>query len=181
MPRLVALLRGINVGGHRRVPMAELRTLCTGLGFTDVATHVQSGNVVLTSRHGTGDAASRIAAAIAERFGFDVDVVARTAAEWKAYADANPFPAETAAEPGRVLLLVPRAPAADGCAEALTARGRDGERFVAAGDAIWAHFPRGVGSTKVTQAQIDRAVGSPSTARNATTVAALVAMLSGGA
>jgi uncharacterized protein (DUF1697 family) len=49
MPRLVALLRGINVGGHKKVPMAQLREVLEGAGFADVKTYVQSGNVVLTA------------------------------------------------------------------------------------------------------------------------------------
>ncbi|MGW6023590.1 DUF1697 domain-containing protein [Streptomyces sp. NPDC055099] len=89
-----ALLRGINVGGSRKLPMAELRTLLTGLGFGDVRTHLQSGNAVFTSEDSDEDAlAARVGEAIQGHFGFDVSVLVRDGAYLKAVADACPFPA----------------------------------------------------------------------------------------
>ncbi len=91
--RYAALLRGINVGGHKRVPMAELRALIEELGHTDVATYLQSGNAVFTA---TGDdqvLAAGLERAIDKRFGFGVDCLVRDAAYLKAVADACPFPA----------------------------------------------------------------------------------------
>ncbi|WAZ24885.1 DUF1697 domain-containing protein [Streptomyces cinnabarinus] len=89
-----ALLRGINVGGAKKVPMAELRTLLTGLGLDDVRTYLQSGQAVFAA--GEGDARSwtaRIAAAIERRFGFPVDVIVHDHAYLSAVVDACPFPA----------------------------------------------------------------------------------------
>ncbi|MCW8095615.1 DUF1697 domain-containing protein [Streptomyces tauricus] len=89
-----ALLRGINVGGSRKVPMAELRTLLEGLGHSGVGTYLQSGNAVFTSDHGDEDSlAEELAAALAERFGFTVDVLVRDHAYLRAVLDACPFPA----------------------------------------------------------------------------------------
>jgi uncharacterized protein (DUF1697 family) len=79
MARLVALLRGINLGAKRRVPMADLRELMQELGFTDVRTVLQSGNVVFTGAK--EDAQRKLPKALSERFGFDIDVVIRTMAE----------------------------------------------------------------------------------------------------
>ncbi|WP_306336230.1 DUF1697 domain-containing protein [Streptomyces sp. KL118A] len=88
------LLRGINVGGHKKVPMAELRTLLEGLGHGGVRTYLQSGNAVLTADHGDDESlAAEVRAAIEERFGFAVDVLVRDHAYLKAVADACPFPA----------------------------------------------------------------------------------------
>ncbi|MEV6672916.1 DUF1697 domain-containing protein [Streptomyces sp. NPDC051162] len=89
-----ALLRGINVGGHRKVPMADLRALLTEAGYGDVRTHLQSGNAVFTSA-ATDEAvlAARLSQAVEERFGFAVDVLVRDHAYLKAIADACPFPA----------------------------------------------------------------------------------------
>ncbi|MFI8873391.1 DUF1697 domain-containing protein [Streptomyces sp. NPDC055243] len=91
-----ALLRGINVGGSRKLPMGELRPLLSGLGLGDVRTHLQSGNAVFTSETGDEDAlAARVSEAIERHFGFAVDVLVRDGAYLKAVADACPFPAAT--------------------------------------------------------------------------------------
>ncbi|SES46453.1 Uncharacterized conserved protein, DUF1697 family [Streptomyces sp. yr375] len=89
-----ALLRGINVGGNKKVPMAELRTLLSGLGLGDVRTYLQSGQAVFSSGHGDEESlAAEIGAAIEKHFGFGVDVIVRDHAFLKAVADNCPFPA----------------------------------------------------------------------------------------
>jgi uncharacterized protein (DUF1697 family) len=89
-----ALLRGINVGGSRKVPMADLRTLLSGLGHDGVRTYLQSGQAVFSSEHGDEESlAAEIAHAIEKHFGFGVDVIVRDHAYLKAIADACPFPA----------------------------------------------------------------------------------------
>ncbi|KOU57699.1 hypothetical protein ADK57_37910 [Streptomyces sp. MMG1533] len=89
-----ALLRGINVGGAKRVPMAELRTLMEGLGYEGVRTYLQSGQAVFACDHGDQESlAAELAGAIEKRFGFAVDVIVRDHAYLKAIADACPFPA----------------------------------------------------------------------------------------
>ncbi|MFR9723192.1 DUF1697 domain-containing protein [Streptomyces sp. MS19] len=99
-----ALLRGINVGGSRKVPMAELRALLAERGYGRVRTHLQSGNVVLDAPADTladagGDPdaalAARLETAVEERFGFPVGVVVRDHAYLASVVDACPFPAET--------------------------------------------------------------------------------------
>ncbi|MFB7406262.1 DUF1697 domain-containing protein [Streptomyces sp. NPDC056202] len=90
-----ALLRGINVSGHRKVPMAELRPLIEGLGHTDVRTYLQSGNAVFTTESGAGEdeLATALEDAIEERFGFRVDCLVRGGDYLAAVAEACPFPA----------------------------------------------------------------------------------------
>ncbi|MFD9499146.1 DUF1697 domain-containing protein [Streptomyces sp. NPDC060035] len=89
-----ALLRGINVSGHRRVPMAELRTLLTELGHGDVATYLQSGNAVFSTASGDENTlAAALEKAIEARFGFPVDTLVRPASYLAAVADDCPFPA----------------------------------------------------------------------------------------
>ncbi|WP_043686456.1 DUF1697 domain-containing protein [Streptomyces xylophagus] len=89
-----ALLRGINVGGNKKLPMAELRTLLEGLGHGDVRTYLQSGQAVFVSGHGDEESlATELARAIETRFGFTVDVVVRDHAYLKAIAENCPFPA----------------------------------------------------------------------------------------
>ncbi|BAC69851.1 hypothetical protein AQJ43_31055 [Streptomyces avermitilis] len=94
MTTYAALLRGINVGGNKKVPMAELRTLLQGLGYGGVATYLQSGNAVFTSDHGDEQSlAAEVGQAIEKRFGFTVDVLVRDHAYLKAVREACPFPA----------------------------------------------------------------------------------------
>ncbi|MEW2045511.1 DUF1697 domain-containing protein [Streptomyces sp. NPDC005476] len=89
-----ALLRGINVGGSRKVPMAELRTLLEGLGLGDVRTYLQSGQAVFSSAHGDEESlAGELTAAVEKHFGFAVGVIVRDHAYLKAVADTCPFPA----------------------------------------------------------------------------------------
>ncbi|MFD6922307.1 DUF1697 domain-containing protein [Streptomyces sp. NPDC059944] len=89
-----ALLRGINVGGAKKVPMAELRTLLEGLGHGDVRTYLRSGNAAFSSAHGDEESlAAELSTAIEERFGFGVGVLVRDHRYLKAVREACPFPA----------------------------------------------------------------------------------------
>ncbi|PBC60508.1 hypothetical protein BKI49_28795 [Streptomyces sp. Tue6028] len=92
--RYAALLRGINVGGAKKVPMAELRTLMEGLGHGDVRTYLQSGNAVFSSDRGDEESlAAQLAEAVEKHFGFTVGVLVRDHAYLKAVREACPFPA----------------------------------------------------------------------------------------
>ncbi|MFJ8184642.1 DUF1697 domain-containing protein [Streptomyces sp. NPDC096105] len=92
--RYAALLRGINVGGGRKVPMAELRGLLESLGHEDVRTYLQSGQAAFTAGHGDEESlAAELSGALARRFGFDVDVIVRDHAYLKGVVEACPFPA----------------------------------------------------------------------------------------
>ncbi|MDO0937510.1 DUF1697 domain-containing protein [Streptomyces sp. DG2A-72] len=94
MTTYAALLRGINVGGSRKVAMAELRTLMEGLGYDGVRTYLQSGQAVFSSGHGDAESlAAELTRAIEKHFGFGVDVIVRDHAYLKAVAEACPFPA----------------------------------------------------------------------------------------
>jgi len=173
MDRFIALLRGINVSGHNKVPMAELRALCADLGWQGAETYIQSGNLVFTAAGEAADLEQLLEARLGRAFGFTPAVMVRTAAQWKALAAANPFAAASHAEPNRVLMGITKSPPAPGAAEALEARAAAGERVVAAGGALWFHYPIGVGTSKLSPALIDRAAGSALTARNWRTVLAL--------
>jgi uncharacterized protein (DUF1697 family) len=94
MTTYAALLRGINVGGAKKVPMAELRTLMEGLGHDSVRTYLQSGQAAFTSDHGDEESlAAEFTAAIERHFGFSVDVIVRDHAYLAAIADNCPYPA----------------------------------------------------------------------------------------
>jgi uncharacterized protein (DUF1697 family) len=176
MGRHVALLRAVNVGG-RKLPMAELRALCAAIGWADVATYIQSGNLVF-SASGSADALeTQLEEAIAKRFGMEVPVIVRTAADWRRYAPSNPFPQAAKDEPNRLMLLLSKSPPAAGAEDAIQARAKAGEQVRRVGDALWIHFPEGSGNSKLTPSLIDRAIGSPATSRNHNSVVKLEEML----
>ena len=175
MARFIALLRAVNVGG-RRLPMAELRAVCAALGWEAVATYIQSGNVVFSAAGRPEGFEAQLEKAIAERFGLEVPVIVRTAAQWAGYRAANPFPQAARDAPNRLQLLVSKRPPKQDAAAKLMERAQAGEAVAAAGGALWFHFPEGIARSKLTPALIDRACGSPSTGRNWRTVLHLGAM-----
>ncbi|MEZ0228604.1 MAG: DUF1697 domain-containing protein [Planctomycetota bacterium] len=177
MAKLLALLRGINVGGNKKVPMSDLRALAEELGLLEVATYINSGNLVARSAETAEATARKLEEAIAKRFGFEVTVVARTASQWKKHVAANPFAAASRTEPERVILHVSKEPPAPTAVARLAERARDGEKVVVAGGALWIHYPEGQGRSKLAPGLIDRLVGSPTTARNWRTVLVLSDML----
>ena len=98
MTRYVALLRGVNVGSHQRVPMAELRAALTGLGLRDVATYLASGNALFTSELDAAALERAVHSAILERMSVGTTVLVRSAAELDAVVTANPWPERAAEE-----------------------------------------------------------------------------------
>jgi uncharacterized protein (DUF1697 family) len=175
MARLIALLRAVNVGG-RKLPMAELRALCGELGWEDVETYIQSGNLVFTAPGEAPEIERKLEEAIEARFGIDVPVMVRTATQWAGYVAANPFPKVAEDEPNRLQLLVSKERPKSDAAQKLMERALAGEAVRAAGGALWFHFPEGVGTSKLVPALIDKAAGSPSTSRNWRTVLKLQEM-----
>ena len=176
MDRFVALLRAVNVGG-RKLPMAGLRALCGDLGWSDVATYIQSGNVLFAADRAPETLETELEGAIAERFGLDVPVMVRSAGQWAALADYNPFPEAARDEPNRLLLLLAKEPPAADAADRLMERTQGGEKVRLAGEALWIHYADGVARSKLTPAAIDKACGSPATGRNYRTVVTLREML----
>lgn len=176
MGRHVALLRAVNVGG-RKLPMAGLRALCERIGWEEVATYIQSGNVVFSAAGKSGALEATLERAIAEEFALEVPVIVRGAAQWARYPEENPFPKAARDEPNRLMLLLAKRPPAAGAEAAIQARAKDGEQVGRAGEALWIHFPGGSGKSKLTPALIDRAVGSPATSRNYRSVLRIEEML----
>jgi uncharacterized protein (DUF1697 family) len=178
--RMLALLRGVNVGGHRKVPMAALREVAAAIGLTDVSTYIASGNLVFSSTLKPATVAGRLAAAIHERFGFPVDLVVVTRAQWEAAVAGCPFAAAAAARPNALHLAVCPGKPAKGALAALTPLCQGGEAVAVVGDVLWVDYAAGVARSKLTPVALDRAMGSPVTARNVRTATQLLSMLAGG-
>ncbi len=172
----VALLRAINVGGNNKVPMAELRDCATALGYTDVVTYVQSGNIVFTGARAPNAAVERrLEAAIAARFGFDVPVVVRTLAEMRAVAGAHPMAAEGIPNSQTHVIFLGTAPTAAAVASIAPDRSPP-DRLLVRGSEVYAYLPNGA-ATKYTTAYLEKCLGTRATARNWNTVTRLVELL----
>lgn len=171
------LLRGINVGGRKRVPMQELRALAGQVGCTGAVSYIQSGNLVLLSTASASALESALERSIVEHFGFEVEVIARRAEDWLVYAQGTPFPAMETQRPQLVLLGLAKRPLAPGAKAAIRQRATAGEQVEVVGDAIWIDYVGGVARSKLTPVVLDRAAGSTVTARNWRTVLKLAEMV----
>lgn len=173
MTTFVVLLRAVNVGG-RKVEMAKLRLVAEKAGFKDVRTYIASGNLLVSGTGKPEAVAAKLEAAIGKAFGIEVPVIVRTAPQWQAYAAGNPFPD---AAPNRLYLALSQKTPDKGAAKTVLAKAVGGEEARLVGDGLWIRYPDGMGTTKVTPAQVDKAMGSSTTARNLNTVRKLAAML----
>jgi uncharacterized protein (DUF1697 family) len=179
--RRVALLRGINVGGHRKVPMAELGTLCTDvLDLVDVATYIQSGNIIFSddvSERSHTEAS--IGAAIAEHFGFEVPVIVRNANVLEVVLERSTILhpiVERATHDKRVNVgFLTEAPTAEAVAS-LDPDRSPGDSIVVEADHAFVSYRAGQSSTKLTGAYIERVLGVGMTMRNLATVRKLADM-----
>ena len=164
----VALLRGINVGGRNRVPMAELRELFEQAGLGSVSSYIQSGNVLFTSEAADRDELSRqLEEAVRETFAVSSPVVLRTAAELARIADSPPFGPDTSQTHVAFLDREPSEPGA------LAAFDPAPDRFEVAGTEVYLLYPNGVHGSRLTGALLERRLGVTATLRNWRTVAKL--------
>ncbi|MFF9280247.1 DUF1697 domain-containing protein [Streptomyces griseosporeus] len=171
-----ALLRGINVGGSRKLPMADLRALLEELGHTRVRTYLQSGQAVFGAERGDEESlAAGLARAIEKRFGFAVDVLVRDHAYLAAVADACPFPADSL-EPKQLHVTYFSAPVTpERFAEIDQAAFRP-EEFRLGDRALYLYVPDGLGRSKLAEVLSRPRVtkGLTATSRNWNTVRKLV-------
>ena len=173
MHTYVALLRGINVGGKNRIPMAELKSLFSSLGLEDVVTYIQSGNAVFRSPTvAAGEVAAGIEQGISAVFGIDVAVLIRTPAELREIARSNPFLEEEADLSKLHVAFLDAAPAAGEVAR-LDPQRSPPDAFSLRGREIYLRFPNGSGRSKLTVDYFERRLGVRATARNWNTLAKL--------
>jgi uncharacterized protein (DUF1697 family) len=173
----VALIRGINVGGKHKLPMATLRALCAEIGWRDVATHIQSGNVVFRCQdRALAKSPGRLESAIEEACGFRPSVVVRSLAEMRGAIGANPFGAHRALDPSKLLVLFLTAPPAPSAGQSLLALKPDPERIELVGREVYLYYPNGVGKAKLPFTAIEKAVKISGTTRNWNTIAKVLAM-----
>ena len=173
MAKWVAFLRGINVGGHRKVPMADLRRLLIGItSDPDVRTYVASGNAAFVAEGQAEDLAQKIAQRIKETFGFDVSVLVLEDTAFRAVLEGCPF----AHDAGKLVhaYLCYSDPLLDDAGIATLKLPT--EQVVVVGRTVWLHAPDGFGRSKLA-AKMEKLIGVEATARNLNTVQKMVEML----
>jgi uncharacterized protein (DUF1697 family) len=169
----IALLRGVNIAGHGRIKMDRLRQVFRGLGYTDVATYIQSGNVIFTSD--VPVLATGLESAIEAELGMDVTVVVRTSSELKSIVRANPF-AHADSSKLHLGFMAERPPAA--AVQQLELQRFAPEEAIVEGAEMWLHLPNGMGRAKLPD-YLDRRLNVPVTIRNWNTVMKLVELAGG--
>lgn len=181
MARHVALLRSVNVAGHGRVAMDELRASFGRIGFGDVTTYIQTGNVIFTTPKRSEKAlVAAIEAQLAADLGASPAVIVRSVDDLMRIAESSPF-AKAGADPGGhhvTFLTATPAPSVLSALE-LPPSGRD--ELVFDGREVYVHTPDGYTRTKYSGTFLERRLGMPSTTRNWNTVTKLAALAASGA
>jgi len=172
MNTYIALLRGINVGGHKKVPMADLRELLGKVGLHEVKTYIQSGNVVLQSSIGDKtEIEALIKKSILDHFGFEVPTLVKTHFELQTILDVCPFPEEKKIKSYFTLLQsVPEK--AD--VEVAEKKQYDGEEYVILNDCIYYYCEKGYGQAKFNMNLFERKLKTKATSRNYNTMMKLI-------
>ncbi|MGH8129568.1 MAG: DUF1697 domain-containing protein [Steroidobacteraceae bacterium] len=176
MPRFVALLRGVNVGKGKRVPMVKLRELLAALGYRNVQTLLNSGNAIFESTtRSTGTHASRIQAAITEALNVEVPVIVKSAEEMAAVQAENTL-ASVATNPSRLLAAFTARAEDLRALAALAPLARRPEQFLLGEHAAYLWCPNGILESRAAEALLGK-VGRAATSRNWATVAKISALL----
>lgn len=178
MSTYIALLRAINLGPRNRVAMSDLRDLVTRLGFGNVQSLLQSGNLVFESDARSAAQLEPVLEREAKRrLGLETDWFVRSARNWQTLIARNPFPAEAARDPAHLLVVclkaAPPAQQVKALQSAITGR----EVVRAVDQQAYIMYPDGIGRSRVTSALIERVLGTSGTGRNWNTVLKLGALI----
>jgi uncharacterized protein (DUF1697 family) len=181
MGTFVALLRSINVGGRNKVAMSDLRGLATALGYADVSTYVQSGNLVFSAPGGAAAVGRALHDSLASELGVDVAVLVRSRSQWEKVSDGNLL-VRPGVDPATLHVTFLAASPDEGARRALEARSAQfgGDRLAVDGAEVYLHCPDGYSNSKLTNAYLERQLGTTATTRNWRTVLALADRIGGG-
>ena len=168
------MLRAVNVGGHNKIKMDELRELCESLGFGEPRTFIQSGNVIFRAKEKSLAAiGAKLEAGIEGRFGFRPDAILRTAATLEAAMAASPFAGR---DPAKSHITFLKSDPGDRARAQAMAIKIDPEEMHAIGSELHTYYPLGQGKSKFPAAAVQKAIGVPGTARNLNSVAKMLEM-----
>lgn len=170
----IALLKGINVGGHKKVPMAELRELLSKSGFKNVQTYIQSGNVIFqSSKRNISEIENNIQKVIVTHFGFEVSVLVRTRDDLKCIFDNSPF-SEDKKKSSYFMMLhdIPD----DNLVKEASEKVYEGEEYQIINDCIYYYSAKGFGQSKFNANFFERKLNTFATVRNYNTMVKLLSL-----
>ena len=170
MKTYIVLLRGINVSGKNKLPMAELREVLNELDFQNVQTYIQSGNIILESEEAKEKICEKIRKGIHEKYGYDVPVLARTPKEWKEVIKAYPFSIENEKIVAFTFLDKVSKEAE------IEIKGIKEDQYKIDRDVVYLHCPSGFGKTKLTNNILENKLDVIATTRNYKTTIKLLEM-----
>jgi uncharacterized protein (DUF1697 family) len=177
MPVVISMLRGVNLGSHRRVKMEVLRTLYESLKLRDIQTYVQSGNVIFkTDERDMVKLVQRIEAAIGKKCGFQCDVMVRSAAEMRDVIARNPFAKRRGIEPNRLLVTFLNGDPGDEARKKALAIKTEPEELHLIGREAYIYYPNGMARPKLSWPAIERILQVSGTGRNWNSVMNMMAM-----
>ncbi len=167
MAVIISMLRGVNVGGHNKIKMEELRALYVSLKLLDAQTYVQSGNVIFRTEERDLDALTkRVRGGIERKFSCSPDVICRTAAEMRDVTERNPFAKRRGIEPSKLLVtFLASDPGAEARADVLRIKTEPDDLRVD-GRELYIYFPNGQGRSKLPWVALSKALKTPWTGRN---------------
>ena len=172
MATYVAFLRGVNLGPNNKISMPALRAMAEDIGYTDVATYINSGNLIIGSPKKAATVEREIAKAIKDTFGRPIDVALRTPAELKKLLAENPYPD---GNPSQVTVaFLTKAPAAD-AKQKVAAVAKDYEPFTFSGQQVYVNYSQGIGKSKLAE-KFSAIIGVSSTVRNIRTLEKVLAL-----
>ena len=168
MKTYIVLLRGINVSGKNKLPMADLRELLSKLNFQNVQTYIQSGNIILESDKTKKQICAIIKEGIHTRFGYDVPVIIRTIAEWKKVIATYPFPTNNTKIVAFVFLNQKTSETK------IEVKGIKDDEYLIDNDKIYIYCPSGFANTKISNNMFERKLKVTATTRNYNTTLKLL-------
>lgn len=167
----IVLLRGINVGGNKKVAMADLRSTLESLGHKNVRTVLQSGNVVLRSDEASGsELEASLKKSLATRLAIECEVFARTAEEWGEVIKSNPFEREAEADPSHTLVVLLKERPSEDALGLVTSSYEGPEQFDRGSRHLYVVYPEGIGESKLTTNPAWKKLAGAGTGRNWNTV-----------
>jgi uncharacterized protein (DUF1697 family) len=171
----IALLRGINLGPHHKVPMAELRDLSISLDLHNPTTYIRSGNLVFDVAPGDIGFSQRLETALSDRYGFDIPVVTRSKEELEQLASEHPLASPELEDRFLMVAFLDSEPdvAMD---EVIDSKEFEPDRFDQRGRNVYLAYPGGIGRSKLSHDLIQRRLGVRATIRNWRTILRLVEM-----
>lgn len=171
MAKYISLLRGINVGGHKRIKMVHLKACYESLGFINVRTYIQSGNVIFEiDESDPSKLVNLIENKIEETFGFSVPVLIRTESEFQRILENNPFCRERKEDTTKLHVTFLSEPPSDFSLEPLEKFREESEELVLVGNEIYLFVPKGLGRTKLNNSVLEKKYKILTTTRNWKTV-----------